>query len=227
MTSPTGDFHLPSAADMDAAARARAQALADKAHASASGTDADDTAEVPEYTVPYSPDPDELNDKQRANQGLFGAPGAEGSNPRDRVDDDAPQRRARWSTAITAAIIVGAALFGAAATWAYGQFVGASGTVSSTTVLDTHAGRITVEPDGTVTGPRGVVIEPDGTVHRAGDDDVPRGPVTRPAAPGEPGAGDPANTGRTAEETPDEETPSEETTTETTTTETTAPEGEQ
>ena len=222
MTSPTGDFQLPSAADMDAAARARTQALADKAHASASGTDADGTAEVPEYTVPYSPDPDELSDKQRANQSLFGAPGAEGSNPRDRVDDgDAPQRRARWSTAITAAVIVGAALFGAAATWAYGQFIGASGTVSSTTVLDTHAGRITVEPDGTVTGPRGVVIEPDGTVHRAGDD-APRGPVTRPAAPGEPGAGDPANTGRTAEETPDEESPDEESPTETT-----APEDDQ
>lgn len=187
----TPNFQLPTAADISDHERARQHALAAKTHEDAAGAPSPPVQQVQDA---YSPDPEEVSATARATEAMFGAPGADGSYTRPAAVAEAAERADR--TALwTAIAIIAAAVAGAAMMWAYGEFVGASGTVTSTTTLDTNAGIITVEPDGTVTGPRGVVVRPDGTVGDLDADGADPAPAERPTADGDP-AGDPADTGR-------------------------------
>lgn len=188
MSTPT--FQLPTAADISDHERARQHALAAKTHEAAAAP----SPPVQQVQVAYSPDPEEVSATARATEAMFGAPGADGSYTRPAAVAEAAERTDRTPLWTAIAIIV-AAVAGAAMMWAYGEFVGASGTVTSTTTLDTNAGIIIVEPDGTVTGPRGVVIRPDGTVGSEDPTGAAPAPAERPTADGDL-AGDPADTGR-------------------------------
>lgn len=153
-------------------------------------------APVQQLQVAYEPDPDDVSAAARATEVMFGADGADGSYTRPAAEA-AAETKTNLTSVWTALGLVAAAVAGAAMMWAYSEFIGASGTVTSTTTLDTNAGIITVEPDGTVTGPRAVVVNPDGTIGDLTADDERDVPTARPTATGDD-AGDPADTGRGA-----------------------------